>query len=104
MPNSGELKVYCDAIRERRFHINSLGQLRKTVIKYLPPDDTPGRRANLFVPVDSPQYEVAREWTLKADAADWRWDEGRKGLWVNCLASPLSGMKCEGWNTLKVKR
>lgn len=68
----------------------------------LPKDDRPGRRANLFVPLDAPQYQAAYEWVMgQADEADWRWDKERGGLWVNWLESPLSGTKCASWSPLR---
>lgn len=44
---------------------------------------TPGRRANLFVSMDSPHYERARGLAHAADPADWKYDAGRRGLWVS---------------------
>lgn len=69
----------------------------------LPKDDRPGRRANLFVSSDAPQYQAAYEWAMQADQADWRWDKNRGGIWVNWWASPLGGMKCGAWNVLKAE-
>lgn len=70
----------------------------------VPPDDRPGRRANLFVSMDAPQYQAAYEWAMgNTDAADWRWDKERGGIWVNWWASPLGGLRCQSWNPLKAE-
>lgn len=46
--------------------------------------DRPGRRANVFVPLDSSWYGAAAEWSAKADPADWKYDpNGRPGIWVS---------------------
>lgn len=46
-------------------------------------DRSPGRRANLFIPADVPQYLAALEWSRTADAAEWKYDlAGRAGIWV----------------------
>jgi hypothetical protein len=43
----------------------------------------PGRRANVFVPADAPQYPRWREASKTADPADWKLDErGRPGIWI----------------------
>jgi hypothetical protein len=44
----------------------------------------PGRRANVFVHADAPQYSHLLEVTKTADPADWKPDErGRPGIWVS---------------------
>jgi hypothetical protein len=43
----------------------------------------PGRRANVFVRADAPQYARLLEALKTADPADWKLDEtGRPGIWV----------------------
>lgn len=83
MPNSGELKAYCESIARHRERIARLGAIH--IPKRLPPpiDTRPGRRANVFVPPEAPQYARCRERTKDADPADWKYDEqGRPGIWV----------------------
>lgn len=84
MPNSGELKIYCDTIRDRRYRIEKLAALpRQPMLPRYIDTTTPGRRANLFVRADAPQYADALKWTETADPADWKWDPaGRHGIWV----------------------
>jgi hypothetical protein len=100
MPNSGQLKVYCDTIRDRKFRMARLAAMpaMRPVIP-LPPDrSTPGRRAKLFVHADAPQYARCVMLAETADTADWKYDEnGRPGIWVahNLLyeAPPQKTMK-----------
>jgi hypothetical protein len=84
MPNSGELKAYCDehqAIADRYKHYASLPT---PSFKMLPrPEPQPGSRANLFVPAAAPGYAEMIERARAADPLDWKWDEkGRAGIWV----------------------
>lgn len=46
-------------------------------------DDSLGRRANVFVPPDAPQYARLCEVIKNADPADWKYDpQGRPGIWI----------------------
>lgn len=56
----------------------------------------PGRRANLLVRSEAPQYGVACEWAATAGEADWKTDPEGRGIWVNWLASPLAHVRSEG--------
>ncbi len=82
MPNSGELKVYCDHIAARRDRIARYATVERREIPYLP-DLSPGRRANALYRFDVPGYEAARTWAETADPADWKHDP--RGIWVNWL-------------------
>lgn len=64
---------------------------------YLPPDNRPGRRANVFVPADNPRYSRAMALIEKADPADWKADEqGRDGIWISlALLDPVVKKKNE---------
>jgi hypothetical protein len=93
MPNSGELKIYCDEIRNRRARVSHLGSLKKSPPPLRIVDGRPGRRANLFVPTEAPQYGAAYDWAQAADPADWRGDPAGRGIWVNWLDSPLAHLK-----------
>jgi hypothetical protein len=57
---------------------------RPSVTTLLTFDKTrPGRRANVFVPADAPQYARLLEALKTADPADWKLDEAeRPGVWV----------------------
>ena len=53
MPNSGQLKVYCDTIRDRRArfaHLASLPPLKPSAPRLT--DHSAGRHANVFVPAE----------------------------------------------------
>jgi hypothetical protein len=82
MPNSGQLKVYCDAIRDQRARIAHLGSLSlKPSVRLI--DRSAGRNANVFVPADSKHYQRCAKIATLADAADWKHDqEGRPGIWI----------------------
>lgn len=84
MPNSGELKVYCDGIRDRRAriaHLESLPRPGPRMPRLI--DDSPGRRAQILVHSDAPQYQQMVERVQGADKADWRNDEEGRGIWVS---------------------
>lgn len=84
LPNSGQLKVYCDEIRDRRARYQHLGSIKRTPHVALPPDNRPGRLANIFVHADAPQYQRAMELIKDADPAHWKADEnGRAGIWIS---------------------
>jgi hypothetical protein len=101
MPNSGELKIFCDEIRQRRARVAHLGALNKSQQQQYIRDERPGRRANLLVHADAPQYPQVLEWVQTADEADWKADEQGRGVWVNYLASPLGGLRCGPMHALK---
>lgn len=54
----------------------------------------PGRRANVLVWTDAPQYAACVEKAKTADPAEWRWDDHARGIWVSLVwlqgPSPLS--------------
>ena len=84
MPNSGQLKVYCDAIRDRRArvaHLGSLPPLKPSAPRLT--DRSAGRSANVFVPAKSKHYQRCAKIATLADAADWKHDpDGRPGIWI----------------------
>lgn len=93
MPNSGELKVYCDAIRDRRARYDRLGALPRPTPRLPPPINRQhGRRANVLVRKELPLYAkfvtvdpatgTASVSKPGADPADWRWDDEGRGIWV----------------------
>src|SRR5262245_7546966 len=83
MPNSGELKAYCDehqAIADRRRRYAALPRPNFLRIEGEKPQQN---LANLFVPADSPNYQAMKDWTETADPRYWRADpDGRPGIWV----------------------
>jgi len=84
MPNSGELKIYCDSISDRRARIARYTKIPAPRRICPSPDTTPGRRANAFYAITAPSYEHTLAWAKTADPADWKLDPGhRPGIWVN---------------------
>lgn len=84
MPNSGQLKVYCDTIRDRRArfaHLGSLPPLQPSAPRLI--DRSAGRQANVFVPAESMHYQRGAKIAKLADTADWKLDpDGRPGVWI----------------------
>jgi hypothetical protein len=67
------------------------------------PDDRPaGRRANVLVHKDAPQYLRALEITRTADGADWKHDAASGGIWV--AYSLYSSAKGSAANAAAVQR
>lgn len=57
MPNSGELKVYCDQQAERDARLQRYRQLpSRPMLQIEPPPPGPGHRANVLVRASVPQY------------------------------------------------
>lgn len=80
MPNSGELKAYCDeqqAIMDRH---RRYAELPKP--DYSGHDREPVCVANLLVIKDSPRYRAIVDRSEKSDVQDWKWDERGRGIWV----------------------
>jgi hypothetical protein len=80
------IKEINDACRDRLQFLWRIAEppLQRRAVTRFYDTTTPGRRANLFVHADAPQYAAALEWTKTADAADWKVDPiGRPGIWVN---------------------
>jgi hypothetical protein len=85
MPNSGELKVYCDAQAAVRDRIQRLGALPAPNFnraRLPPPPPAPGDLATVFVPNNNPRYPELVEWAKTADARKWKYD-GRAGICVS---------------------
>ena len=86
MPNSGEVKVYCDVIRERRYRAKRYEQihyqpLRRNLLP--PPPPRQGDLANVFIQDTAPQYAAMCERATTENFREWNYDErGRPGLWV----------------------
>jgi hypothetical protein len=89
MPQSGELKAYCDeqaAIMDRYARLAMLP--KPDFRRRLPsPPLANGCRARLFVPAGSPGYEalVKRSQEPNANRLDWKWGERSDvlGIWVS---------------------
>lgn len=88
MPNSGELKAYCDEQQAIRDKFKGYAALPRPTFKRLPsPPPRPGHRANVFVPTSAPQYAamLERARAPDADPLDWRNDGVRPGIWVTMV-------------------
>lgn len=89
MPNSGELKVYCDGIAARRDRINRLGQWPApdfSRARLAAPDPSPGDLATVHVPDGHVRYSKLVEWSKTADPRKFRFgksSEGKPGIWVS---------------------
>jgi hypothetical protein len=85
LPSVAEVKQACI---KRQAYLDKLDELDRRFGNRLPVlpafDRTrPGRRANIFVQADAPQYPRLLELTKNADPADWKLDAGgRAGIWV----------------------
>lgn len=88
LPNSGELKVYCDGIAARRDRIRKLGDLPPVDFsraRLPPPAPRPGDLATVFVSEADGRYQDLVEWSGTADTRLWRLgtsSDGRTGIWV----------------------
>jgi hypothetical protein len=95
MPNSGELKAYCDeqqAIRDRRRRYAALPRPSFDRQRLLEGPKEPGHRAQVFVGIDMPQYPAMVARATEADKAEYRHDTERSGIWValNWLDEPAA--------------
>jgi hypothetical protein len=84
MPQSGELKVYCDGVAARRDRLQKLGEMGRPDLSRLAlprPEPAPGDKATVFVPASNPRYPQLVEWAKKADPRLWRYEQ-RPGIWV----------------------
>lgn len=83
MPNSGELKLYCDAVSARARRIDEFAKLPKQPPKpkALPSPTEPGTFANVRVHAEHPRYQQLVERTKTADQRYWKFDA--RGLHVS---------------------
>jgi hypothetical protein len=93
MPNAGEVKEACDEEMVRIHSMQQPWRKRNENRPYEKPPNIPGRRANIFVHPNAPQYENLIAWKDGADPLDWKWDASRTGIWV-----ALSALQCYGGN------
>lgn len=89
MPNSGELKAYCDAVASQRARIANLARFPRQSFAALPrpprPPLRPGARANVLIHKGAPPYAdlVAKAKQEGERSLDWRDDERGRGIWVS---------------------
>ena len=85
MPTISEVVDACEAEASRIATQRRYAAMPKPAPSCLtgPVDNTPGRRAQVFVHADAPQYQRCVDLAGTADQLDWKWDEnGRAGIWV----------------------
>jgi hypothetical protein len=90
MPQSGELKVYCDSVAARRDRLRRLGSLPAPDFsrpRLEPPPPAPGDLATVFVPESHPRYPEIVAWARMKDTDPRLWQFGRSsdrrvGIWV----------------------
>lgn len=82
MPNSGELKAYCDEQAAIRHRVRAYAAMPKPNFRGDRIAGPPRNRANLLVHKTAARYQEMVNKTEKADALDWRWDETGRGIWV----------------------
>lgn len=89
MPNSGELKAYCDdtaAHRERMLRLKDIPSPDFRQARLAPPETPRGALASVFVPEHHPRYASLVEWTKTAEEKYWKFgvsSDNRSGLWVS---------------------
>lgn len=90
LPQSGELKRYCDSIaahRDRMAKLAAIPPLIPASRRLEAPMEArpPGYLANIHVPDWHPRYAKLAEWTKTAEPRFWRYGPssiGEVGLWV----------------------
>lgn len=88
MPNSGEIKAFCEALAERTERLKKLAAIPRSVPvdrRLEAPEPPQGAWANIFVPEGHHRYARFVEWTKTAPAKFWKFvksSDGRPGLWI----------------------
>jgi hypothetical protein len=90
MPQSGELKRYCDKVAAHRERIAKMASLPRPAPAShrleAPIARDPGSLANVFVPQGHGRYAKLVEWTQTADPKFWKFghsSDNRPGIWVS---------------------
>lgn len=85
MPQSGELKVYCDGVAARKERLKRLGSLPPVDFsraRLAPPQRQPGDLATIFVPASNQHYPALLKWSETADKRLFKFEQ-RPGIWVS---------------------
>lgn len=87
MPNSGELKLYCDAQMARRGRIERLASIPKPnfdMARLAPPVPPAGHLANVWVPAAHRRYAAMCEWAKTAEPRFWKFERRNNtdGIWI----------------------
>lgn len=115
MPNSGELKAYCDALADRKERLKQLAAIPRLIPashRLEAPEAPQGSCANVFVPEGHPRYARLCDWTKTTEPKFWKFgvsSDNRSGLWVsldvwegNTQARPKPQSKPD-WSSLKLR-
>lgn len=86
MPNSGELKAYCEAVAKRRHRMAEYAAMPRSggYRELEPPPKGPGSRARVFCSAGNVRYQPLCDRAANADSdrADFRYDAEKGGIWV----------------------
>jgi hypothetical protein len=85
LPQSGELKVYCEGVAARKERMQRLGALPApdfSRARLAPPQPAPGDLATVFVPATNSRYPSLVEWSKTADPRKFKFEK-RPGIWVS---------------------
>jgi hypothetical protein len=84
LPDVADVKEACEAEAARQQRMAKLAALpRPQPLRLPPPPQSPGCRAQLFVPADVRGYAQMVQRAQTADVRDWKHDpQGRPGIWV----------------------
>jgi hypothetical protein len=113
MPNSGELKAYCDALAERKERLKKLAAIPRPVPsthRLEAPEAPAGSWANVHVPEADRRYAKLCEWAAKNEPKFSRYgvsSDGVPGIWVALHALDSAPAKPQqkpapDWQSLKL--
>lgn len=114
MPNSGELKAYCDALAERKERLKKLAAIPRPVPsthRLQAPEQPQGAWANVHIPETDRRYGRATDWAAKNNPKFWKYgpnSDGIPGIWVALTAiegdQPKPQQKqAPEWKNLKLR-
>lgn len=114
MPNSGELKAYCDALAERKERLKKLAAIPRPVPadrRLQAPEQPPGSWANVHVPEGDRRYVKACDWAAQNPRKFWRYgpsSAGVPGIWIALHALERDQPKPQqkttpDWKNLKLR-
>lgn len=114
MPNSGELKAYCDALAERKERLKKLAAIPRPVPsthRLEAPEAPQGAWANVHIPEGDRRYARMCDWATKNPPKFWRYgpsSDGIPGIWVALHALDGTPVKPQqkaapDWSSLKLK-
>lgn len=105
MPQSGELKRYCDDVAARKHRMEELAKIPRLIPadrRLAAPAAGPGAWANVFVPAGHRRYERLVVWSQTADERKFRFgksSDGRDGIWITHNVWDVEPKKTEQWRS-----